>query len=124
VPKALAGEGKAVFDEDERLRASDIVFPLNRQSGRGEPCANSRWSPPTEPTGRALIPTAATRPTERMPQSTVRSSAPFLTHLIATGQGAPQTRKCRRTDPYEAIAAYAAMMQTATPVLHAVSQSR
>jgi hypothetical protein len=135
VPEARSSDGKAAFDETEQLRgcvkqledllrASDIVLPLNRQSGRREPCADSRRSPPTEPMGRALIPIAAARPTERMQQSTVRSSAPFLTHLIATGQGAPQTRKCRRTDPHEAIAAYAAMMQTATTPLHAVSQSR
>lgn len=37
--------------------------------------------------------------------------APFLTHLIATAQGAPQTRGRRRADPGRAISAYAAAEQ-------------
>ena len=34
--------------------------------------------------------------------------APFLTHLIATAQGVPQTRDRGRADPDRAISAYAA----------------
>jgi hypothetical protein len=34
--------------------------------------------------------------------------APFIAHLIATAQGAPQTRGHRRADPDRAISAYAA----------------
>ena len=44
----------------------------------------------------------------------VRPAAPFLMHLIATAQGAPQTRVRRRTDPDQAIAIYAAAMQKPT----------
>jgi len=46
-----------------------------------------------------------------MPQPDVRATAPFLAHLIATGQAAPQTCKRRRADPDLAVAAYAAIMQ-------------
>jgi len=34
--------------------------------------------------------------------------APFLTHLIVTAQGIPQTRSQRRAEPDRAISAYAA----------------
>jgi|HubBroStandDraft_6_1064221.scaffolds.fasta_scaffold256881_2 hypothetical protein len=44
----------------------------------------------------------------------VRPTAPFLMHLIATAQGAPQTRVRRRADPDQAIATYAAAMQKPT----------
>jgi hypothetical protein len=42
----------------------------------------------------------------------VRASpnAAFLTHLIATAEGASQTRKHRRADPDQVIATYAAMV--------------
>jgi hypothetical protein len=43
-----------------------------------------------------------------------RPTAPFLMHLIATAQGAPQTRVRRRADPDQAIATYAAAMQKPT----------
>jgi hypothetical protein len=46
-----------------------------------------------------------------MPQSVVRANASFLAHLIATGQGAPQTCKRRRADPGRAAAAYTNIMQ-------------
>jgi hypothetical protein len=59
-----------------------------------------------------------------MPQSDVRATAPFLVHLIATVQGAPQTRTRRRADPDQAVAAYTAMMQAAAPAAHAFSQTR
>jgi hypothetical protein len=41
----------------------------------------------------------------------VRPTAPFLMHLIATAQGAPQTRVRRRADPDQAIATYASAIQ-------------
>jgi hypothetical protein len=40
-----------------------------------------------------------------------RPAAPFLMHLIATAQGAPQTRARRRADPDQAVATYAAAMR-------------
>jgi hypothetical protein len=53
-----------------------------------------------------------------------RATAPFLAHLIATAQGAPQTRARRRTDPNGAIATYGAMMQSPAPAGRAVQESR
>ena len=129
MPKVHSGGVEAVFDENERLRGrakqredllgAILLFPLERQFGREE-----RRPPPLEPTRRALIPIAAPRRTESMPQSDVRATAPFLAHLIATVQGAPQTRTRRRADADQAVAAYTAMMQTAAHAAHAVSQTR
>jgi hypothetical protein len=59
-----------------------------------------------------------------MSSADVRASAPFVAHLIATAQGTPQTRKRRRADPDQAVAAYAVMMQFVTPAAPAVSQKR
>jgi hypothetical protein len=53
-----------------------------------------------------------------------RPTAPFLAHLIATAQSAPQTRERRRADPDWAIAAYAGMMQVPGSAGHAVRESR
>jgi len=53
-----------------------------------------------------------------------RPTAPFLAHLIATVQGAPQTRERRRADPDWAITAYAAMMQVPGSAGRAVRESR
>ena len=68
------------------------------------------------PMQRALVPVAPARPADAAPSRPVRanSRAAFLTHLIATVQGAPQTRERRRVDPKQAITTYAAcaaMMQ-------------
>jgi hypothetical protein len=53
-----------------------------------------------------------------------RATAPFLAHLIATVQDAPQTRERRRADPNWATTAYAAMMQVPVSAGRAVRQSR
>jgi hypothetical protein len=53
-----------------------------------------------------------------------RATAPFLAHLIATVQGAPQTRERRRADPNWATTAYAATMQAPASAGQAVRQSR
>jgi hypothetical protein len=59
------------------------------------------------PQSRALVPvTAPSRP--RLSPSYPRPDAAFLAHLIATAQGAPQTRERRRAEPADAILAYAA----------------
>jgi hypothetical protein len=42
------------------------------------------------------------------PRPSTRSSAAFLAHLIATAQGAPQTRARRRAEPVDASARYLA----------------
>ena len=53
-----------------------------------------------------------------------RATAPFLAHLIATVQGAPQTRERRRVAPNWASAAYAAAMEVSEWAGRAVSESR
>ena len=60
----------------------------------------------------------AVRPTEARP------AAAFLAHLIATVQGAPQTRERRRADPNWATTAYAAKMLVPEVAGQAVSESR
>jgi hypothetical protein len=50
---------------------------------------------------------------DRSPALSAYPAAPFLTHLIATAAGAPQTRARRRADPGRAIAAYTASMRGA-----------
>jgi hypothetical protein len=53
-----------------------------------------------------------------------RATAPFLAHLIATVQGAPQTRDKRRADPNRAITAYAAMMHVPESTGQEICESR
>lgn len=60
---------------------------------------------PVEP-GRALALTA-TQP--QVARALTYRPAPFLAHLIATRERAPQTRERRRAEPGEASAAYRAM---------------
>jgi hypothetical protein len=61
---------------------------------------------------RALVPLLPAPPTDVALVRPVRVSpnAAFLTHLIATAEGASQTRKYRRADPNQVIATYAAMV--------------
>jgi hypothetical protein len=59
---------------------------------------------------RAIVPVA---PLSRPQTLTVhqRPDAAFLAHLIATAQGAPQTRERRRAEPAEAILLYASQQR-------------
>jgi hypothetical protein len=57
---------------------------------------------------RAVIALAPIEETSSAGIWTRRPSAPFLAHLIATDQHAPQTRERRRAEPAEAVSAYAA----------------
>jgi hypothetical protein len=127
VPKAPFGDFIALLDESERLRgrvrqledllhASDVVLPTKRRSDRAQPRTNTRGPPPAKATGRALVPMSAARRIEPVRQCDPRATAPFLSHLIATEQGAPQTRKRRRAAPNQAVAAYTAMQQIAMPM--------
>jgi len=68
---------------------------------------------PVDPTSSVSLRTVEARPT-----------AAFLAHLIATVQGAPQTRERRRADPDWAITAYASMMQVPESAGRAVRESR
>lgn len=56
---------------------------------------------------RSLVPVCAANQRDILP-SRLRPSAPFLAHLIATAQQAPQTRVRRQAEPGEATARYAA----------------
>jgi hypothetical protein len=63
-------------------------------------------------TQRALVPLMPAPLAEAVVSRSARVSpnAAFLTHLIATAEGACQTRKHRRADPDRVIATYAAMV--------------
>jgi hypothetical protein len=80
------------------------------------------------PTHRALVPFAPARPEDaahsRPMPAHPRAEAAFLTHLIATAQGAPQTRERRRADPNWAITTYAAMMRIPAPTGWRINEYR
>jgi hypothetical protein len=80
------------------------------------------------PPQRALVALAPARPSRtNMPGpglARAHATAPFLTHLIATEQGAPQTRARRRADPNWAIATYATAMRAPHAAAPAVSAIR
>jgi hypothetical protein len=76
-----------------------------------------------EITGRALVPVESLRPRRSLTPA-VRTSAPFLSHLIATAAGDPQTRERRRAEPEQAVNAYAAMMHAPTEAGRSVHESR
>lgn len=56
---------------------------------------------------RALVPIRPATSGEPENARAHRPHAAFLAHLIATARQAPQTRQRRRTEPAEAVAAYA-----------------
>jgi len=93
-------------------------------------CASDPNAAHTEiPTARALVSTKL-GPAERgcsgsMPPAAQRyGNAAFITHLIATAQGAPQTRSRRRAEPDVAVSVYAAASRSPRPGGHAVSESQ
>jgi hypothetical protein len=75
---------------------------------------------------RALVRIAPADPASGISPRTAeaRPAAAFLAHLIATVQGAPQTRERRRADPDWAITAYAALIQVPESAGRAVRESR
>jgi hypothetical protein len=73
----------------------------------------------------ALTPAPAANPERSGPVSAkAQATAPFLSHLIATAQGAPQTRERRQVDPNRATTTYATMMQAPAVSGRVVSASR
>jgi len=83
-------------------------------------------APNRTPVGRALV---AMRPAQSAAggfahRTDARTAAPFLTHLLATAQGVPQTRACRRAEPARAITAYADRMHAPPTVGRAIHESR
>ena len=79
---------------------STTVMPRAPREGKAAPQDAS----PTA--SRALIPVAAPAPSERTATPSRRPLAPFLAHLIATHNQAPQTRARRRAEPEEAMEIY------------------
>lgn len=67
---------------------------------------------------RALVPTEQPTQSARPRVTHLHGDAAFLTHLIATREGLPQTRARRRAEPDHSAAAYAttarSTIQTAT----------
>lgn len=56
---------------------------------------------------RAIVPVTPVNPAEKSRAAPLqRTNAPYLTHLIATSEGLPQTRERRRATPGEAVASY------------------
>jgi hypothetical protein len=53
-----------------------------------------------------IVPVGPVRASVTPDRPSPRPSAPFLAHVIATAQQAPQTRVRRRAEPAEAVAAY------------------
>lgn len=70
-------------------------------------------------TGRALTVVTPVKPTtdrehdERTARQPTASAVPFLAHLVAMRDQAPQTRERRRAEPAEAIQIYQAQTMTA-----------
>ena len=78
------------------------------------------------PAQHALVPAAPSNPAvgASIRAADGRATAPFLAHLIATVQDAPQTRERRRADPNSAVTAYGAMMQIQASAGRAIRESR
>jgi hypothetical protein len=83
---------------------SSIVTPVGRTPR--EPIPRRRETKPPTSECRALIPLEPI--VEPDPPLHARPRAPYLAHLIATKEKAPQTCERRRAEPARAIAAYAA----------------
>src|SRR4051794_38311297 len=90
---------------------------LGTTSGRSAPAqkpdrqASDRQ---TETSERGLVPITPSQRESRLRQS-ARPSPPFLAQLIATAQGAPQTRARGRIAPADAIAHYTRTVSARAP---------
>lgn len=86
-----------------------MIRPIHSQTppqGLPRKPGPERVEPKPHETGAelVLVATSVEPPTPLTPR---RTSAPYVAHLIATRDGAPQTRERRRAEPQEASAAYA-----------------
>lgn len=89
-----------------------------RQEIAGAPRAAARPASENAPAASAttaLVPT--TPPSRELPSryARPRPEAPFVMHLIATADHAPQTRRLRQATPGEGIARYTATRGALTP---------
>jgi len=108
------------------VQATTAIGLCGFDSGRGSDPNAAR----TEiPTARALVSTK-TGPAEPgrsgsiSPAAQRYGNAAFITQLIATAQGAPQTRRRRRAEPDVAISVYAAASRSPRNAGHAIRQSQ
>lgn len=85
-----------------------MIKPIHTQmSGAGlRPQQSETADASPKETGTALVLVTPVEASEETTLPTRRTSASYLAHLIATRNGAPQTRGRRRAEPQEAIAAY------------------
>lgn len=85
-----------------------MIKPIQPQmSGAGlQPQQPETAAARPKETGTALVLVTPVGAGEETALPTRRTSASYLAHLIATRNGAPQTRGRRRAEPQEAIAAY------------------
>ena len=99
---------------------SSVIPPTGTGQTRAAPADSASQAQPA--TSRALVPVqSASRPAE---QHTARLSAPFVAHLIAMAEQAPQTRTLRREAPAVAHGIYGrATAKSANPYGKVVSES-
>src|SRR5262245_6255161 len=85
-------------------------------TGVGErPTSGQARNAPPETAERSLVPLASRGDGEHREGRSARPSVPFLAHLIATAQHAPQTRARSRAEPADAIATYSNGMNVSGP---------
>jgi hypothetical protein len=94
------------------------LAPVESPTSRGAPALPAAPVPPGQLPAPVESVASGFQPVGRRPL------AAFLTHLIATAQDAPQTRRQRRAAVSEALAAYAATTQRVAggPASRALSQ--
>ena len=85
---------------------SSVVTAVGRTPREAAPRRRETKPPTSE--SRALVPLPLEPIVERDTPLRARPRAPYLAHLIATKEKAPQTCERRRAEPAHAIAAYAA----------------
>ena len=89
-----------------RINSAVANFRTGPEAGQSRPADAPRSE------SRALVPLAPAPLAARHCGPHSRPDAAFLAHLIATAQGAPQTRERRRAEPVDAIAHYARQVRT------------
>jgi hypothetical protein len=96
------------------LQRPTIANPANEDDNSFQACRQKVLDAPSTNNSGSAVKLQRSHAEHSQEPPMVRPTAPFLMHLIATAQGAPQTRVRRRADPDQAIATYAAAMQKPT----------
>lgn len=90
-----------------QIAAAGASFRSNPDAGQRRPAPAARSE------CRALVPLAPAAIASPRTAAPGRPDAAFLAHLIASAQGAPQTRERRRAEPADAIHRYGLQMRAA-----------